>query len=438
MASPAVTYTFTNSTVADADEVNTNFADIINSLTDGTKDLSISALTAAGSATFNGNITLGNASSDDITVTGSLASSIPIKTTNSYDIGSSTLGLAGIYFGNAGGSTTIRVVSSSSVSSSATYTIPDVGASGTFVLEDSNGDVAINTNGFYYDSSGSNIGVNQTPDSDAVMDVACTDSTNKFRILNTTSQTGTTSKEILNLLFCGQEASQEHNIASIKAVQDANWSTSTANLAPTSLQFYTQDNSSTDQTDFSTGTERMVIDSNGDVGIGSGNDEPSARLHVYEESPGGASSDMVYIQKNDTVSDTQFIRFLQNTLASPLQRGGIKRDGSNTIPTFYSGSDKRIKENFGDMPDMLERVCSIELKTFDYKNDDANGCGPIAQQLYDIFPEKVTKTDDGDGEKLPEGVEPWSVSHSWNYELIKCIQELSAKVDDLEKRLAQK
>lgn len=134
MASPAVTYTFTNSTVADADEVNTNFADIINSLTDGTKDLSISALTAAGAATLNGNVTLGNASSDDITFTGSLSSTIPIKTTNSYNIGSSTIGLAGVYFGNAGGSTTIRDVSAASVSSSLTFTKPDVGANADYVM----------------------------------------------------------------------------------------------------------------------------------------------------------------------------------------------------------------------------------------------------------------------------------------------------------------
>lgn len=134
MPSPTVTYTFTNSTVADADEVNTNFTDLINSLSDGTKDLSIAALTAAGAATFNGNVTLGNASSDDITFTGSIASTIPIKTTNTYNIGSSTLGLAGIYLGNAGGSTTIRLVSAASVSSSATYTIPDVGTSGTFFM----------------------------------------------------------------------------------------------------------------------------------------------------------------------------------------------------------------------------------------------------------------------------------------------------------------
>jgi hypothetical protein len=106
MANISVTYTFSNSTTADASQVNQNFTDIINGTSDGTKDLSISALTCAGAVTLNGNVTLGNATADDITITGSLAATIPIKTNNSFDIGSSTLGLAGVYLGSAGGLTT--------------------------------------------------------------------------------------------------------------------------------------------------------------------------------------------------------------------------------------------------------------------------------------------------------------------------------------------
>lgn len=58
MASPAVTYSFSNSTVADATQVNQNFTDIINGITDGTKDLSISALTCAGNVSITGSSTL--------------------------------------------------------------------------------------------------------------------------------------------------------------------------------------------------------------------------------------------------------------------------------------------------------------------------------------------------------------------------------------------
>lgn len=70
MANPVVTYTFTNGNVADASQVNQNFTDLINSLTDGTKSLNIDALTAAGAATLNGNVTLGNAAGDAIVCNG--------------------------------------------------------------------------------------------------------------------------------------------------------------------------------------------------------------------------------------------------------------------------------------------------------------------------------------------------------------------------------
>lgn len=130
MSAPSYTYTLTNGNTADATQVMQNFNDILNGVSDASKDLSINALTVAGTATLNGAINLGNASADDITVTGSLASSLPIKTTNSYDIGSATLGLRKLYLGNAGGSTTVNLASAASIASARSYTIPDVAGAG--------------------------------------------------------------------------------------------------------------------------------------------------------------------------------------------------------------------------------------------------------------------------------------------------------------------
>lgn len=123
MALPSITYTFTNGTSADATQVNQNFSDIIASLTDTTKSLAIDALDVSGAATLNAAVTLGNGTSDDITITGSLASTINIKTTNSFDIGSSTLGLQSIYLGSSGGAFTTRI-KGAAVASSYTITTP--------------------------------------------------------------------------------------------------------------------------------------------------------------------------------------------------------------------------------------------------------------------------------------------------------------------------
>lgn len=138
MAAPSLTYSLTNNTTADADQVMQNFNDIINGITDSTKDLSINALTCAGAATLNGNVTLGNGSADDITFTGSLASTIPIKTTATYNIGSSTLGLAGIYLG--ANSQTTRIIGSGSMAATWTLTLPtNVGTAGMFLKEGGSG-----------------------------------------------------------------------------------------------------------------------------------------------------------------------------------------------------------------------------------------------------------------------------------------------------------
>lgn len=133
MALPSVTNTFSNGTTADATQVNSNFTDLINSMTDGSKSFSIDALTCAGAATFNGAVTLGNGTPDDITVSGALASSIPIKTNNSFDIGSATLGLAGVYLG-APSSRSTRLRAHQSLGASNTLVLPNGGGTAEYEM----------------------------------------------------------------------------------------------------------------------------------------------------------------------------------------------------------------------------------------------------------------------------------------------------------------
>lgn len=82
MANPSVTNTFVNGNVADASQVNQNFTDIINGLTDGSKSLNVDAVTAAGTATLNGNVILGNAASDNLTINAAIVSDVTIKSTD--------------------------------------------------------------------------------------------------------------------------------------------------------------------------------------------------------------------------------------------------------------------------------------------------------------------------------------------------------------------
>ena len=105
MAAPSYTYTLTNGNTADADQVQQNFSDILNGCTDGTKDLTINALTMNGAFVGNGHVTLGNGSIDDLTFSGSIASTLTPKTDGTYDLGTAVLGFRALYLGDGSGDT---------------------------------------------------------------------------------------------------------------------------------------------------------------------------------------------------------------------------------------------------------------------------------------------------------------------------------------------
>jgi hypothetical protein len=77
-----------------------------------------------------------------LTVTASLASTLPIKTNNSYDIGSSTLGLASVYLG-APSSRSTRLRANQSLASSITLVLPGTdGDSGDYMESDGSGNLS--------------------------------------------------------------------------------------------------------------------------------------------------------------------------------------------------------------------------------------------------------------------------------------------------------
>lgn len=100
MAFPSYTYTLTNGTTANASEVMENFQDILDGVSDGTKDANINALTCAGTATLNGNVVLGNATSDTVTYTARVASAINPSASATYALGASSLAWTAITLDN--------------------------------------------------------------------------------------------------------------------------------------------------------------------------------------------------------------------------------------------------------------------------------------------------------------------------------------------------
>jgi fibronectin-binding autotransporter adhesin len=96
MALPSVSYTFSNGTTSSATQVNQNFTDLINALTNTTKSLSIDALTCAGAVSFGTTLAVTGAAtlSSTLALTGAATLSSTLAVTGNTTVGG-TFGVTG-------------------------------------------------------------------------------------------------------------------------------------------------------------------------------------------------------------------------------------------------------------------------------------------------------------------------------------------------------
>ena len=176
--------------------------------------------------------------------------------------------------------------------------------------------------------------------------------------------------------------------------------------------------------------ERMRIEDSGKVLVGttSGSNFSSNVAEFVNATQDAA----VGVRSTTGAENQDFILFKFG--GGPSACGGVRRDGTTQGPEFFSNSDRRIKTNILDMDNTLDKINQLSLKKFDFKDGTGSGIGLIAQDLISIFPNKVKKdaSDDGTGDTVPDGVDPWTVGHNFTYELLKAIQELTARVAALE------
>lgn len=135
-------------------------------------------------------------------------------------------------------------------------------------------------------------------------------------------------------------------------------------------------------------------------------------------------------------SGNVFIQFLINL--GTTNSGFIATNGANAA-AFFSGSDQRLKKNIVNLPSALPQIMALRPVQFNWKEDGTIGRGFIAQEIYKVLPQFVSKTDSGIGDSIPAGVRPWAITESGMVPyLVKAIQEQQAEIAALQAQLGSK
>jgi hypothetical protein len=171
------------------------------------------------------------------------------------------------------------------------------------------------------------------------------------------------------------------------------------------------------------GSERMRIDSSGNVGIGT--TSAPARLSVSTSAANGLSLDVqgaannALFEKNNTAGGYCVFNF------SGAFVGSITTNGTTTA--YNTSSDARLKDNIADADSASSLIDAIQVRKFDWKADGSHQrYGFVAQELVEVAPEAVSVPQDEDQMMVVDYSKLVPM-------LVKEIQSLRARVAQLER-----
>jgi hypothetical protein len=183
-------------------------------------------------------------------------------------------------------------------------------------------------------------------------------------------------------------------------------------------------------------TERLRIDSSGNVLVGTS--DSSLTTGVGFKLQASSTIPRMGIVINST-TDSNYHLYNTNATYNGYRfyvstNGGIANFSANNSNL----SDARLKTDIQNAGNYLEKICSIPVKTFLYKDqgdDTEKTIGVIAQEVESQIPELVNN--DGFGETPEDGIPLKSIYQTdLQYALMRCIQELKAENDSLKSRVA--
>jgi hypothetical protein len=185
------------------------------------------------------------------------------------------------------------------------------------------------------------------------------------------------------------------------------------------------------------GTERMRIDSSGNLLVGTTSALSQTGRATFVSSGNAlvtqvGNSSTAYQSTNTSGTSAYYAAIWSNNGNTFSTCGTIQVSGTAT--SYNTSSDYRLKDNVLPMTGALAKIALLKPVTYKWKSDGSDGQGFIAHELAEVMPDCVSGKKDAvkaDGSIMPQGVDTSFLVAT----LTKAIQEQQALITALTARI---